>query len=105
MIAKVTSVNGKSGNRLEIALGMHLHRELTKDPHIELNSIRETIAVFLLDNKKKFKGCKVEKIRVMHEIRDGTDLIHVQRTSDCNCYGFYQIIEITFYDESDLFPI
>ena len=85
---------------------MHLLRELTKDPQIELDSIREMVAVFLLDNKKKFKGCKAEKIRVMHETRnDGTDLIYVLRTSDCNCYAFYKIIEITFYDKSDLFPI
>lgn len=62
MIAKVNSVNGASGNSLEIALRMHLRRELTKDPQIVLDSIGEMVAIFLLENKKKSRVVKLRKL-------------------------------------------
>ena len=105
MTAKVTSINARCCNRMETALGMHLQREITKDPHVELDSIREMVDVFLLENKKRFNRCKPEKIRVMYGCHDGTDYVHVLKCSDNNSYGYYEIILITFYDDNDFFPI
>lgn len=104
MIAKVTSINLRYCNRLETALATHLQKELHKDPQVIVDFVRETVEVFLAENKSSFRGCKAEKLTIMYGSKDACDFVSLMKEADGIFNRFNELFRVTFYDDNYFSP-
>lgn len=102
MKATILNISLSRVSKYDIALAMYLKQEIQKDCFIEVDSIREMVDAFKVENfsKRKYRGCHPEKLKVLTGEEENITTVYILKETTAH-HGYYELMKIQFIPEED----